>query len=162
MSFRNRLPLILLIMSLMAMVGVGIGLFLWLDTVKQAEARQLHGNLNNGVGRIQSETALEFTAISVLFTYEVEEIGKLRNAAFFPALTRLVPGAYEKWREPRRARRLTVTTMQRGDSSRMPETARTSWLVFRYRMTIPDLIASSPILTASRWLFPSRCTNGRT
>lgn len=99
MSFRNRLPLILLIMSLMAMVGVGIGLFLWLDTVKQAEARQLHGNLDNGVGRIQSETALEFTAISVLFTYEVEEIGKLRNAAFFPALTRLIPGAYEKWRE---------------------------------------------------------------
>ena len=100
MSLRNRLPLILLVVSLTAMVCVGIGLFLWLDGVKETEARQLHGNLDNGAGRIQSEISVEFAAITALFTYTVEEKESITPEpvkVFLPDLTKLVPLIYEKW-----------------------------------------------------------------
>ncbi len=94
MRYRNLLPAILLTLSLVTMVLVGIGLFLWLDAMKETEARQLYGNLDNGVGRIQSEIALEFAVIAALFTYAVEDA---EREAFFPDLMRLVPAIHKKW-----------------------------------------------------------------
>ena len=78
MTIRNRLPLIFLIPSFILMVFTGTGLFLWLDAVKDSETRQLHGNLENGAGRIPSEIALEFSVIAALFSYAVEDADKIR------------------------------------------------------------------------------------
>jgi signal transduction histidine kinase len=97
MRYKNLLSSILLTLSLVTMVLVGIGLFLWLDAVKETEARQLYGNLDNGAGRIQSEIALEFAVITALFTYTDEIFKDSESEAFFPALMKLVPALHRKW-----------------------------------------------------------------
>ena len=90
-----RLSALLLVISLVAMILVGTGLFFWLDRAKVSEARQLQVNLDGSLARVQSEIALELTAITTLFTYAVEE--KNEEIAF-RRFTDLFEIIYEKWR----------------------------------------------------------------
>jgi signal transduction histidine kinase len=125
-------------MSLAAMVFVGIGLFLWLDAVKETEARQLFGNLDNGAGRIQSEIALELAAITALFTYAVEDA---ESEELFQNLMELLPGFHEKWLEGTRFPNLidTIYLVNRTD-------AGSPLLRYSKKRFIPDTAAASDLL----------------
>lgn len=88
------MPFIFLVLSLGAMVAIGVGLFLWLNGEMAAEAQQLHGDLANGAGRIQSEAALEFAVVAGLLSYGIED----EKSEWFPqAAKKYIPRFYEKW-----------------------------------------------------------------
>ena len=98
--FRIRIPFLLLIVSLFAVILVGIGLFLWLDSVRDSEARQLYNYLDNAAGRIQSEIALEFSVIAALFTYDIKTVTEAADSsdeALFNHVSLVVPILHEKW-----------------------------------------------------------------
>ncbi|MBT3275054.1 MAG: HAMP domain-containing histidine kinase [Spirochaetales bacterium] len=103
MKLRKRLPAILLIFSLIAMAGVGVGLHKWLDGVKDLEAQRIQGDLANGAGRIQSDIALEFSAIATLLSYAGE--GE-KSDFHLSEIARNIPEVYSKWREATRFPRL--------------------------------------------------------
>jgi signal transduction histidine kinase len=103
------------------MILVGIGLFFWLDHAKVSEARQLQVNLDGSLARVQSEIALEFTAITTLFTYAVEE--KNEEIAFerFADLFHII---YEKWRAGTRFPGLIETIFYVDRTQSEPEISR--------------------------------------
>jgi signal transduction histidine kinase len=119
---RSKLPIVFLVVSLGAMVGIGAGLFQWLNGLSEYEARQLHVDLSNGAGRIQSDVALELSVIAATLSYGMDK----QKTEWSPsAMEEYISDLYTRW---------TVGT-------RFPELVDGIYLV--------DLLSASPAVPRS-------------
>jgi len=132
---------IFLVATLVVTVAIGAVLYLWMDEASEAEARLLSVGLDNGIRRIQSEVALEFSVISSLFIYLAEE----RDDGQVTTSTELMTGLYERWLLQTRFPDLIASVALVSRTGDDPEVTRTTRSGDRFITSTGEILDLSPL-----------------